>query len=220
MKTAKNVPALWQDGATMKITCAPNGPYVLSKGKLALRREDGTAFDASGGGALCRCGGSANKPFCDGTHSRNGFSDRNESQGRNERRVAYAGKAITIFDNRSICAHAGICTDRLKSVFRMNAEPWIDPDAGSVEAIIATVEQCPSGALAYARDGIEAPPPARAPAITIANDGPYAVSGSIELDAAFGDGASKEHYTLCRCGGSKRKPFCDGTHWDIGFKDP
>ena len=203
----------------MKITCARNGPYVVSKGNVALRREDGTSFDAAGGVALCRCGGSAGKPFCDGTHSRNGFSDRNESEGRGERRVAYTGKAITIFDNRSICAHAGFCTDRLKSVFRMQAEPWIDPDGASVDEIAATVAKCPSGALSYARDGIEAPPPARAPAILIANDGPYAVTGAVELDAAFGDGASKEHYTLCRCGGSKSKPFCDGTHWHIGFKD-
>jgi CDGSH-type Zn-finger protein len=57
--------------------------------------------------------------------------------------------------------------------------------------------------------------------ITVTNDGPYAVTGGVELAAVpFGDGASREHYTLCRCGGSKNKPFCDGTHWSIGFKDP
>jgi len=51
-------------------------------------------------------------------------------------------------------------------------------------------------------------------------DGPYAITGGIELvDQLPGEGASTEHYTLCRCGGSKNKPFCDGTHWHIGFKD-
>ena len=103
----------------------------------------------------------------------------------------------------------------------MHAEPWIDPDGASVAEIIATIEKCPSGALSYARDGVEAPPPRREPMVTVTNDGPYAVTGGIELvGVPFGDGASREHYTLCRCGGSKNKPFCDGTHWSIGFKDP
>ena len=203
----------------MKITCLPNGPCALSEGEVTLRREDGASFDAAAGAALCRCGGSARKPFCDGTHSRNGFSDRKRAE--SGRRAAYAGNNITIFDNRSICAHAGFCTDRLKSVFRMHAQPWIDPDAASVQEIVAAIERCPSGALGYARDGVEAMPPKRPPTVTVTNDGPYAVTGDIELaGAAIAEGASKEHYTLCRCGGSKNKPFCDGTHWHIGFKDP
>jgi CDGSH-type Zn-finger protein len=210
----------------MKIACLPNGPYYLLHDLQpapvgSLRREDGSACQTVRGVALCRCGGSANKPFCDGTHGRNGFSDRNLADPARDRRVAYAGKRITLFDNRSICAHAGFCTDRLQSVFRMNTEPWIDPDAAAVEEIVATVEKCPSGALSYATDGVEARPAQREPMVTVTNDGPYAVTGGIELvDAKMSQGASKEHYTLCRCGGSKNKPFCDGTHWHIGFKDP
>jgi hypothetical protein len=103
----------------------------------------------------------------------------------------------------------------------MHAEPWIDPDGAAVAEVIATIEKCPSGALSYAIDGIEAKPPQREPMVTVMNDGPYAVTGDVELAAVeFGDRASREHYTLCRCGGSKNKPFCDGTHWSIGFKDP
>jgi len=103
----------------------------------------------------------------------------------------------------------------------MKAEPWIDPAAAAVAEIIATIEKCPSGALSYAMGGIEAPPPRREPTITVVNDGPYAVTGGVELAGVRrGEGASEEHYTLCRCGGSKNKPFCDGTHWSIGFKDP
>jgi CDGSH-type Zn-finger protein len=201
-----------------RITCLSNGPYVLFDARLG--RQGAAASQAEHGVALCRCGGSSTKPLCDGTHRRNGFSDENSADPQKNRRVAYTGKAITIFDNRAICSHAGYCTDRLKSVFRMGAEPWIDADGASVQEIVAAVERCPSGALAYARDGIEAPPPGREPEVTVMNDGPYAVTGSVELvDVAFGDGASKEHYTLCRCGGSKNKPFCDGTHWAIGFKD-
>jgi CDGSH-type Zn-finger protein len=201
----------------MKITCLPNGPYLLEDGSALRPRATQPAREV----ALCRCGGSADKPFCDGTHARIGFSDRNTAESGGDRRVAYAGKDITILDNRALCAHAGFCTDRLKSVFRMDAEPWIDPDAARVEEVIATIEKCPSGALSYAREGVEARPPQREPMVTVTDDGPYAITGGIELLAAtFGDGASREHYTLCRCGGSKNKPFCDGTHWHIGFEDP
>ena len=209
-----------------KIACLPNGPYYLLNDLQPaavpnLRREDGSACETMRGVALCRCGGSKRKPFYDGTHSTNGFSDRNTADRSRDRRDAYAGKRITILDNRSICSHAGHCTDRLKNVFRMNAEPWIDPDAAAVDEIIATIRKCPSGALSYAVDGVEAQPPARQPMVTVTDDGPYAVTGGIELpDVRFGEGASLEHYTLCRCGGSANKPFCDGTHWHIGFKDP
>ena len=56
--------------------------------------------------------------------------------------------------------------------------------------------------------------------IMVSKDGPYRITGGIELkDESMGEGASREHYTLCRCGGSKNKPFCDGTHWYIKFKD-
>jgi CDGSH-type Zn-finger protein len=210
----------------MKISCLPNGPYYLLNDLRPtvvanLRREDGSSCATVRGVALCRCGGSSNKPFCDGTHAKIGFSDRIDAEPSRDRRDAYVGKSITIFDNRSICAHAGFCTERLKSVFRMGVEPWIDPDSAAVEAIIATIEKCPSGALSYARNGVEALPPTREPMVTVTNNGPYAITGAIELEPVeFGEGASKEHYTLCRCGGSKNKPFCDGTHWYIGFKDP
>jgi CDGSH-type Zn-finger protein len=201
----------------MKIICLKNGPYLLDDGSILQPRAPKPAGEV----ALCRCGGSAKKPFCDGTHARIGFSDRNTASAGRDRRVAYAGKEITIFDNRSICAHAGYCTDGLKKVFRMDAEPWIAPDGAAVDEIVATIEKCPSGALSYARDDVEAPPPPRPAMVTVMNDGPYAVTGGIELAAVpFGDGASREHYTLCRCGGSKNKPFCDGSHWHIGFKDP
>ena len=204
----------------MKITCIPNGPYSLSS-VPSLRREDDSTLQTSPSVALCRCGGSANKPFCDGTHRTNGFSDRNMAPLTNNRRVAYTGKAITIFDNRAICAHAGFCTDGLKKVFRMNAEPWIDPDGAAVAGVVATIGKCPSGALSYAKDGVEGKPPVREPMVTVMNDGPYSVTGGIEIvGVALGEGASREHYTLCRCGGSNNKPFCDGTHWHISFKDP
>jgi CDGSH-type Zn-finger protein len=88
--------------------------------------------------------------------------------------------------------------------------------------VIETVRKCPSGALSYSIDGIEYRDQDRKPMITVSKDGPYIVIGGIALmgnDSQFGQGASKEHYTLCRCGASKNKPFCDGAHREINFKD-
>ncbi len=210
---------------TPKIACLPNGPYYLlvdmaPSAVPSLRRANGEACATVRGIALCRCGGSKNKPFCDGTHGTNGFTDRRIADDNQDRRVSYVGKRITIHDNRSICAHAGSCTERLGSVFRMQQEPWVDPDGASAEEVIETVKKCPSGALSYSVDDVEYPGEARESMVTVTDDGPYAITGGIELiGVAFGEGASKEHYTLCRCGASKNKPFCDGSHWNVGFRD-
>ena len=170
--------------------------------------------------ALCRCGGSANKPFCDGTHAKIGFSSAKLEGRVEDKREDYQGKTITIHDNRGICAHAGRCTDGLPSVFRLKEEPWIDPDATSADEIIATIQKCPSGALSYSVDDVEHRDRDGEPTIFVAPNGPYVVSGGPDrLDTTRLGGTSKEHFTMCRCGGSKNKPFCDGTHWHIKFED-
>jgi CDGSH-type Zn-finger protein len=197
------------------ITCLPNGPYSIVTEGIVLRRPSGPV-PAPGKASLCRCGGSKNKPFCDGTHRTNGFSDANTADPAKNRRAAYAGKGITIFDNRALCAHAGVCTDELAAVFRHRDNPWIVPDAAVVEKVVAVIRKCPSGALGYAIDGVEAGPLRRPPTVTVTDNGPYAITGGVALAGM----KSSEHYTLCRCGASKNKPFCDGSHWDAGFKDP
>lgn len=200
------------------IECKPNGPYIV-KGLEDLRDWRGERIDAAPVMALCRCGGSANKPFCDSTHKKIGFSGAKLADRSTDQRDSYPAGKITIHDNRSICAHAGHCTDSLGSVFKYRSEPWIDPAAGTSEAIIEAVRRCPSGALSYTLDGVQGRDPQRAPAITVTKEGPYAVVGGVRLiEQTWAEGASTEHYTLCRCGGSKNKPFCDGTHWGIGFK--
>lgn len=208
-----------------KIACLPNGPYYLlgTEGPSEvpnLYRADGSACATVRGVALCRCGGSANKPFCDGTHGLNGFNDAKREDRTPDRRERYAGRHITILDNRGLCAHSGVCTESLKAVFRLDAEPWIDPEGAAVEEIIETIRRCPSGALGYEIDGRAPAEEEREPKVVVTDDGPYAVSGMELVGAAFGEGASTAHYTLCRCGASRNKPFCDGSHWDAGFRDP
>lgn len=202
----------------LTIECKLNGPYLV-RNLEALKDWRGDRIDTKPVMALCRCGGSASKPFCDGTHQNNGFSDARLADGSTDKRESYQTGKITIHDNRSICAHAGHCSDRLGSVFKYQSEPWIDPAGGAVGAIVESVRKCPSGALSYTLDGVEGGEPRREPAITVTKDGPYAVVGSAQLlEQSWAQGASTEHYTLCRCGASKNKPFCDGTHWSIGFK--
>jgi CDGSH-type Zn-finger protein len=170
--------------------------------------------------ALCRCGGSANKTFCDGTHAKIGFSSAKLEGRVADKREDYDGERITILDNRGICAHAGRCTDGLPSVFRLKQEPWIDPRGAPVEEIIETIRKCPSGALSYTVDGVEHRDREGPTTIFVSPNGPYVVTGGPQLlDTPRGEGGSTEHFTLCRCGGSKNKPFCDGSHWYNSFSD-
>lgn len=200
------------------ITPAKDGPYLV-KGLKNLANRNG-AVETKENMALCRCGASENKPFCDGAHKKINFSSAKLDGRVEDKREDYKGPKITIHDNRGICAHAGRCTDGLPAVFHLNEEPWIHPDSASAEEIIATINQCPSGALSYSVDGVEHRNRPGEPSIFIAPNGPYVVSGGPDLEQTTrGEGASEEHWTMCRCGGSKNKPFCDGSHWYNGFKD-
>ncbi len=200
------------------ITPKPDGPYLVKE--LAKFSNRKGSIETKPTMALCRCGGSGNKPFCDGTHAKIGFSSAKLEGRVADKRENYDGMKIAIHDNRGICAHSGRCTDGLPSVFRLKQEPWIDPNSATPEEIIATVQQCPSGALSYSVDGLEHRDREDEPAIFVSPNGPYVVSGGPDLiDTTRGEGASTEHFTLCRCGGSKNKPFCDGTHWYNKFTD-
>lgn len=196
----------------------PDGPYLV-KNLERLSNRNGP-IEAAPTLALCRCGGSGNKPFCDGTHAKIRFSSAKLDGRVPDQREDYEAEKITIHDNRGICAHAGRCTDGLPSVFRLKTEPWIDPRGAPAEQIKETIRKCPSGALSYTVDGVEHRDREGFPAIFVSPNGPYVVTGGPELlDTARGDGASTEHFTLCRCGGSKNKPFCDGSHWYNNFSD-
>ena len=221
-----------------KILPLPNGPYYLindmqPKVVYNLQNFKGEPLATTVGIALCRCGASKNKPFCDGTHNVIGFSSANRTLDENDdtkktaikdKRRDYPGKEITVHDNRKICSHAAECVNKLSSVFKLGSRPWINPDASKMNDIIDVVRRCPSGALSYSIDGVEYrdPEEQRNPIVTVLKNGPYHITGGIELigeNIQFGEGASKEHYTLCRCGASETKPFCDGAHKSSMFND-
>ena len=202
-----------------KIEATENGPYVVFN-VTSLKTSRGEAAKTAKTMVLCRCGKSGSKPHCDGTHAKIDF-DSGKKKGRQPDRVDdYVGEGITIHDNRGVCSHAGYCTDNLPSVFRMGVESWIDPNGASTKDIIRVIKMCPSGALSYSLCGEKHDSLDRDPSINLTKDGPYSVAGGIELDDYNGSKPqSKEHQTLCRCGGSKNKPFCDGSHWYLNFKD-
>ncbi|MFC2157362.1 CDGSH iron-sulfur domain-containing protein [Acidobacteriota bacterium] len=203
-----------------KIETQKNGPYKV-EALEKMRNSRGEKLETPPLMFLCRCGGSANKPFCDGTHLKNGFSDGKEEGRVPDRMDDYVGDDVTIHDNRGVCSHRGHCTDNLPSVWRQKKEPWIDPDAAETKDIIRVIEMCPSGALSYTQDEVLHKDVDNEPAVEISKDGPYDVQGFVELDDPEGNTPeSKEHYTLCRCGHSRNKPFCDGQHWYVKFRDP
>lgn len=210
-----------------KIMPVTNGPLYLTNSEAPekvenLQNSRGEPISRVVNVALCRCGGSRNKPFCDGTHARLRFSsDNNGPPQAADRRKDYLNKKIIVHDNRRLCSHSAECLRNLEAVFRLGERPWINPDGATVESVIQTVKKCPSGALSYSIDGLEHRDQERKPLVIVEKNGPYSIQGGIELVGTenWAAGASKEHYTLCRCGASTNKPFCDGTHLSIKFKD-
>lgn len=169
---------------------------------------------------LCRCGHSSDKPFCDGTHRTIGFkgietADRGPIADRHK---TYAGEGVVMTDDRSICEHAGFCGDRFTNVWRMIKET---DDPAVRERLIDMVRLCPSGALAASEEEDGEPmEPALPTSVAVVEDGPLWVRGGVRVTGADGqDYEVRNRVTLCRCGASTNKPFCDGTHQEIGFTD-
>ncbi|MCP5104709.1 MAG: hypothetical protein GY950_15095 [bacterium] len=170
--------------------------------------------------SLCRCGLSKRKPCCDGSHTATGIDGEKQPDRVKDKTVAYKGKDITIHDNRGVCSHDRSCVNDLPSVFKRGERRWIQPDNAGVKDIIETIEKCPSGALSYSIGHLHCTELKREPAIKVAKNGPLEITGGIKLKDDIGSKPqSNEHYTLCRCGGSKNKPFCDGAHLENGFED-
>ena len=206
------------------ITVTAHGPYLV-EGPVSVSQTDGTLLRTSGPCYLCRCGGSKSKPFCDATHGLKGF-DGTETAGHDltaTRRTDHPRTdGAVVHDDRSRCAHFGQCTDRLPTVFDAHGEPFVHPDGAAEPEVADVVRSCPSGALTYTPAGAVGPEEHHERAsVTPVVDGPYRVRGAVTVVGADGQRyESRERQTLCRCGQSGGKPFCDGSHWYAGFRDP
>lgn len=170
--------------------------------------------------ALCRCGLSSEKPFCDGSHTSAGFegNDTATASTYTERANEIGTGPITIHDDRSICVHAGFCGSRVTNVWKQASDV---SDSMVRLAVINAIEKCPSGALTYRFDGDPVDTEPDLPAhVGVIRDGPLWVTGGVKVTTSDGTELEvRNRVTLCRCGQSANKPLCDGSHKDAGFTD-
>jgi uncharacterized Fe-S cluster protein YjdI/CDGSH-type Zn-finger protein len=135
----------------------------------------------------------------------------------------YRSETLTVHWDSEVCIHSGHCVQALRSVFDPKRRPWIMVENAEDDRIAEAVEGCPSGALRYTRhDDPDAPPPPPATTMVVVNEnGPLEVMGEIEVIDADGQTVRRgQHLYLCRCGNSRNKPYCDGSHRRVRFEDP
>jgi CDGSH-type Zn-finger protein len=224
--------------AEAKVVVSKNGPYLVS-GDVPLAKQtiigdaagesqswqEGEALPVQASYALCRCGHSASKPFCDGSHTRVKF-DGTETASRQpyrEQAQVTEGPALALTDAESLCAFARFCDP--------NGQVWNQVERTEEPKVRATflrqVNDCPSGRL-VAWDRATGKPLEHALPVSIGIiedpvenvSGPLWLRGGIPLVAADGFAYEiRNRVTVCRCGASKNKPFCDGSHAAVKFSD-
>jgi len=220
-----------------KIKIEKNGPYIVS-GKIPLdkeiivvdkehcpikwqKKED---YLEQENYALCRCGNSCKKPFCDHSHLK-GF-DGQETASRKpylEQAEKIEGPDLIMTDAQDLCASARFCH---RSLGAWDLTKKSDNPKNKAIAI-QECKDCPSGRLvAWDKKTNKSIEPDFKPQISVVEDpdkkvsGPLWVKGGIEIESSDNYNYEKRNRTtLCRCGKSKNKPFCDGTHIDVGFSD-
>ena len=214
-----------------RIKITKNGPYIVSGGVPLFREsvligcdgepaawKKGSAYPARDTYALCRCGRSENKPFCDGSHSKMAF-DGTETASRGgylDRAEKTLGPELDLTWSSELCAVARFC-HRGEEAWTY-AERSDDPEAR--KTAIEEACNCPSGSLvAWDKATGAAIEPDLEPSISLIEnpadeaDGPIWVKGGIPIESADGfEYETRNRVTLCRCGKSKNKPFCDGSH--------
>jgi Uncharacterized conserved protein len=220
------------------IKIVKNGPFLVS-GKIPLIK---LAVDTDEAGypyswieketypqkeeyALCRCGQSKNKPYCDGTHAKVGF-EGTETATKNsyiDDAKEIEGPDLILTDNHALCNHAGFCT-------RAGGIGYLVMHSNNPEdkkTAIQIASNCNSGRfVVYDKETGNPIEPEFEPSIAVTEEpekgvsGPLWVRGKIPIESS--DGTTYEvrnRVTLCRCGKSSNKPFCDGTHIMTGFND-
>lgn len=223
--------------AAARVEVSKNGPYRVS-GNLPLDEQvigtngavesvawrQGRTFPVQQQYALCRCGRSSHKPFCDGTHAHVGFDGAETASRATYRQQAKVirGPTMTLTDAEALCSSGRYC-DPNGSVWSL--VNMADPT--DREHFVRQTCDCPSGRLVAWDDATGEPvEPKYEPSISLVQDpandcsGPLWLRGGVQLVGADGfDYEIRNRMTLCRCGASNNKPFCDGSHVSIGFSD-
>jgi CDGSH-type Zn-finger protein len=220
----------------VRVVISKDGPYRVS-GKIPLSRQtivtdeeggsetwrEGKTFPAQETYALCRCGQSKKKPFCDGTHTRIKF-DGTETASREpylKQAQLLDGPVLALTDAESLCAFGRFCDPHGKvwNQVARSDEPRIRA------SFVRQVENCPAGRLVAWDKAAGKPLEPKLPvSIGLIEDpaqqcsGPLWLRGGIAVIASDGFAYEvRNRVTLCRCGQSRNKPFCDGTHAAIKF---
>ena len=222
-----------------KIEVSRNGPYLvtggvpLAEGIIANDEQGyshhwrkGPVYPLRESYALCRCGRSISKPFCDGYHEKTGF-DGTETASRDPyiaRAEKIEGPDLTLTDYPDLCASAKFC-DRAGGIWNLTRQSE-DPAARKIA--ITESENCPSGRLVtWERGTGTALEPELLRSISLVEysatgmPGPIWLRGGIPVISASGEAYEvRNRQTLCRCGRSENKPFCDSSHLDAAEKTP
>jgi len=218
-----------------KIKVSKDGPYIIS-GNIPLAEQiieadkegnsvkwiEGKKYSCKNC-ALCRCGHSTNKPFCSGKHAELGFNgdETAENIPFEKKAEITKGKNLVLKDVKELCASARFCDP--------DDGTWILTEkSGNSECKNLAIQQacdCPSGRLTACENGKDIEPKFEK-SIGVIEDpesgvsGPLWIKGGIPVESSLGEQYEvRNRVTLCRCGKSKNKPFCNGSHMTSGFKD-
>jgi CDGSH-type Zn-finger protein len=218
-----------------RILVRKDGPYLVQGGvplvrkvqivseygePLAWKKEGEIATGETY--ALCRCGHSRHRPFCDDSHSRAGFdgTETADTQATADRRMTLpGGRGIVVRSDPALCNNSGYCANEVTNIQDM---VFRTSNTQVRAQVIAMIEHCPSGSLTYTlakgAPDIEVDLPTQiATTVDITSDGPVEgalwVTGSVPVERADGKPfEARPRVTLCTCGRSRNKPLCDGTH--------
>ncbi len=223
----------------MKIKITKDGPYFvsgkikLSKDKIVedsegylLKWEKISDYPEHANYSLCRCGETKNVPFCDGSHKKAScnLTETADNTSFKSRAEKIEGDELILFDVPELCASGHFCT-RAGGIWELTETKSADPEAKKIA--IGEACNCPSGRLVMVdkKTNKEIEPNFK-PSISVVEDettgfsGPLWVKGRIQIEGS--DGTLYElrnRATLCRCGQSNNKPFCDSSHITSKFKD-
>ena len=227
-----------QKGRRGRVVILKDGPYVVTGGlpleeNVIVVDENGDAVTWAKGKtyptrekySLCRCGRSRNKPYCDGSHSTGRFDGTENAvrDGYLEQAGWITGPELVLTDAEPLCAVARFC-DPAGGVWQLTEN---SDDTESKAMAVREACLCPAGRLvAWNRRTNKAIEPTFKPSIGLVQDPYKKVSGPVwvrgRVPVLSSDGRLYEirnRVTLCRCGASKNKPFCDGSHISIAFSD-